>query len=97
MEVANLARRLDWLKQQGVWLIGAAGDAPMTWSQADLKSDVALLVGGEEKGLRALTRRHCDTLVHIPMAQGVESLNVSVAAGILLFECVRQRQLPIPE
>ena len=97
VEVANLARRLDWLKQQGVWLIGAAGDAPMTWSQADLKSDVALLVGGEEKGLRALTRRHCDTLVHIPMAGGVESLNVSVAAGILLFECVRQRQLPIPE
>jgi len=91
VEVANLARRLEWLKAAGVWLTGAAGDAAVLWSEADLTGDVGLVLGGEEAGLRALTRSHCDQLVRIPMAAGMESLNVSVAAGVLLFEVVRQR------
>ncbi|MEM8767112.1 MAG: 23S rRNA (guanosine(2251)-2'-O)-methyltransferase RlmB [Pseudomonadota bacterium] len=89
--VANLARRLKWLQDQGAWVVGAAGEVELPFFQADLKSDTVLVLGGEEKGLRRLTREHCDTLVQIPMADGVESLNVSVATGILLFEAVRQR------
>lgn len=91
VSVANLARRLDWLRSQGAWVIGAAGDAGSSWFDADFTSDVVLVLGGEEKGLKRLTREKCDRLVRIPMAAGVESLNVSVAAGILLFEAVRQR------
>ncbi len=91
--VANLARRLKWLQDQGAWIVGAAGEAEAPFFQADLKADTALVLGGEEKGLRRLTREHCDALVRIPMAAGVESLNVSVATGILLFEAVRQRSL----
>jgi len=93
VEVSNLARRLDWLQQQGVWLIGAAGEGTQSWTSVDMTPDIAVIVGGEEKGLRVLTRKHCDQLIHIPMAGGVESLNVSVATGIILFEAVRQRTL----
>ena len=89
--VSNLARRLDWLKQQGAWVIGAAGEAGRRYFEADFSGDTVLVVGGEERGLRRLTREGCDELVRIPMAGGVESLNVSVAAGILLFEAIRQR------
>lgn len=89
--VVNLSRRLAWLKAQGAWIIGADGDAALRYFEADLTRDTVLVVGGEEKGLRRLTREHCDQVVSIPMAPGVESLNVSVAAGILLFEAVRQR------
>lgn len=92
VEVANLARRLTWLKEQGVWIIGASGEAPLLWSDADLKGNVALVMGSEGEGMRALTARLCDQQVHIPMAGSVSSLNVSVAAGILLFEAVRQRR-----
>ena len=93
VEVSNIARRLDWLQQQGVWLIGAAGEGTQSWTDVDMTEDIAVVVGGEEKGLRLLTRKHCDQLIHIPMAGGVESLNVSVATGIILFEAVRQRGL----
>jgi 23S rRNA (guanosine2251-2'-O)-methyltransferase len=93
VEVSNIARRLDWLQQQGVWLIGAAGEGTQSWTDVDMTGDIAVVVGGEEKGLRLLTRKHCDQLIHIPMAGGVESLNVSVATGIILFEAVRQRGL----
>lgn len=89
--VTNLARRLRWLKQQGAWVIGAAGDAERPYFEADLAGDTVIVMGGEEKGLRRLTRETCDQLVQIPMGGGVESLNVSVAAGVLLFEAVRQR------
>lgn len=92
VSVTNLARRLDWLKAQGAWVIGAAGEAEATCFEADLTGDTVLVMGGEEKGLKRLTREKCDHLVRIPMAEGVESLNVSVAAGVLLFEAVRQRQ-----
>lgn len=91
VQVSNLARRLEWLGQQGAWLIGAAGDAACEFFEADFSSDTVLVLGGEEKGLRRLTREKCDQLVRIPMVGGVESLNVSVATGVLLFEAVRQR------
>ncbi|MEZ5553561.1 MAG: 23S rRNA (guanosine(2251)-2'-O)-methyltransferase RlmB [Pseudomonadales bacterium] len=92
-EVTNLARRLEWLQAQGVWLVGAMGSAEADWSSVDLTRDIAFILGGEEKGLRPLTVKHCDYLVRIPMAGGMESLNVSVATGVLLFEAVRQRGL----
>lgn len=91
VEVANLARRLEWLKAQGVWLIGTAGDADLPWHRADLTGSCAIVLGSEGTGMRALTARLCDALVAIPMRGRVSSLNVSVAAGILLFEAVRQR------
>jgi 23S rRNA (guanosine2251-2'-O)-methyltransferase len=90
-EITNLARTLRTLKDAGIWLVGAAHDAPQTVYQADLKGATALIMGGEGDGLRRLTREHCDLLVSIPMAGAVQSLNVSVAAGICLFEAVRQR------
>ena len=89
--VSNLARRLDWLKSQGAWVTGAAGEAEATCFETEFSGDTVLVIGGEEKGLKRLTREKCDNLVRIPMAEGVESLNLSVAAGVLLFEVVRQR------
>ena len=89
--VTNLARTLRKLQDQGVWLIGAAGEADRTLYQADLRGPVALVLGAEGKGLRRLTREVCDLLTRIPMQGSVESLNVAVATGIYLFEAVRQR------
>jgi 23S rRNA (guanosine2251-2'-O)-methyltransferase len=90
-KVTNLARALGWLKESGVWIVGTAGDAEKTIYQTDLNLPLALVLGAEEKGMRRLTREHCDFLVKIPMLGQVESLNVSVATGIVLFEAVRQR------
>jgi 23S rRNA (guanosine2251-2'-O)-methyltransferase len=92
--VSNLVRRLEWLKKQGLWVVGAAGDGDVSWSAADLSGPTVLVLGGEGKGLRELTRKTCDQLVSIPMRGGVSSLNVSVATGIVLFEAVRQRSVP---
>ena len=78
------------LKEQGIWVFGATHDADQVLYEADL--DVPLALGGEGKGLRRLTREACDALVSIPMAGAVSSLNVSVAAGVCLFEAVRQRR-----
>jgi 23S rRNA (guanosine2251-2'-O)-methyltransferase len=89
--VTNLARALDLLKQQGVWVIGTAGEAQQTVYQADLRGSIAVVLGAEGKGLRRLTRERCDFLVNIPMAGSVSSLNVSVATGVCLFEALRQR------
>jgi len=91
IQVTNLARTLEQLKQAGVWLTGLAGEGDQTLYQIDLKGPLALVMGAEGSGLRRLTREHCDFLARIPMAGTVESLNVSVAAGICLFEAVRQR------
>lgn len=91
VEVTNLVRRLEWLKAQGVWIVGAAGEAAAPWTAIDYRKPVALVLGGEEKGLRSLTRATCDELAAIPMRGRVSSLNVSVATGILLFEILRQR------
>ena len=90
--VTNLARTLEELKEHGLWVIGAAGEAERSVYEVDLAVPLALVVGAEGRGLRRLTRQHCDLLVGIPMAGRVESLNLSVATGILLFEAVRQRR-----
>ncbi|MCL1633182.1 23S rRNA (guanosine(2251)-2'-O)-methyltransferase RlmB [Luteimonas sp. SX5] len=97
IRATNLARCLRELQQLGVWIYGLAGEATASLYSIDLRGNVALALGGEADGLRRLTREHCDQLVTIPMpgadaAQGVESLNVSVATGVTLFEAVRQRQ-----
>lgn len=93
IQVTNLARTLRWLREaRGVWVVGAAGEAPADLYDADLAGPLALVLGAEEKGMRRLTRAQCDQLVRLPMAGTVESLNVSVAAGICLFEAVRQRR-----
>jgi 23S rRNA (guanosine2251-2'-O)-methyltransferase len=89
--VTNLARTLDGLKERRVWVAGTAGDAPQSLYGADLNRPLALVLGSEGEGMRRLTRERCDFLVHIPMAGRVPSLNVSVAAGICLFEARRQR------
>jgi 23S rRNA (guanosine2251-2'-O)-methyltransferase len=91
-QVTNLARTLRDLQQAGVWLVGAAGEAESDIYQADLKGALGLVMGAEESGLRRLTREHCDNLVKIPMLGTVESLNVSVATGVCLFEALRQRR-----
>ncbi|MGY0559228.1 MULTISPECIES: 23S rRNA (guanosine(2251)-2'-O)-methyltransferase RlmB [unclassified Luteimonas] len=91
VRVTNLARTLRELQKQGVWIHGLAGDATTAIYKADLTGNVALVLGGEGDGMRRLTREHCDHLVNIPMPGGFESLNVSVATGIALFEAVRQR------
>lgn len=89
--VTNLARTLRDLQKEGVWLYGLAGEADRTLYQLDLCGNVALVLGSEGDGLRRLTRETCDGLVKIPMPGDMESLNVSVASGIALFEAVRQR------
>jgi 23S rRNA (guanosine2251-2'-O)-methyltransferase len=89
--VTNLARTLGELKERNIWCIGTSDDAPRTLYHADLKAPVALVLGAEGPGMRQLTRKTCDELVSIPMRGAVESLNVSVASGICLYEALRQR------
>lgn len=90
--VTNLARTMDSLKDRGIWLAGAAGEAEETVYEANLTGSLALVMGAEGHGLRRLTRERCDFLIKIPMAGAVSSLNVSVATGVCLFEAVRQRR-----
>ncbi len=92
IQVTNLARTLRELKDKGVWLVGADGEAEKDIYGAELRGPIAIAMGAEGQGLRRLTREHCDFLVRIPMAGSVASLNVSVAAGIFLFEALRQRR-----
>ena len=89
--VTNLARTLNELKERNIWIIGTSDDAPKTLYQVDLKGPVALVLGAEGDGMRQLTRKTCDELVSIPMRGAVESLNVSVASGVCLYEALRQR------
>jgi 23S rRNA (guanosine2251-2'-O)-methyltransferase len=89
--VTNLARFLSEVKRGSLWVVGGAGDAPRTMWEADLSGGVALVFGAEGRGLRPLVRRTCDELVSIPLEGTVESLNVSVAAAVLLYEAKRQR------
>ncbi len=90
--VTNLARTLKEMQAKGVWVVGTAGEAENQIYDTDLTGPVALVMGAEEKGMRRLTREHCDVLAKLPMAGSVSSLNVSVATGVCLFEAVRQRQ-----
>ncbi|WP_026957894.1 MULTISPECIES: 23S rRNA (guanosine(2251)-2'-O)-methyltransferase RlmB [Aliagarivorans] len=90
--VTNLARSLRDLQQLGVWLVGTAGEAEQLIYDCKLQGPMAIVMGAEGKGMRRLTRETCDELVKLPMAGAVSSLNVSVAAGICLFEAVRQRR-----
>jgi 23S rRNA (guanosine2251-2'-O)-methyltransferase len=92
ISVTNLARTLRTIKEAGVWVYGLAGEASASINATDLTGNVALVLGAEGEGMRRLTREHCDALLRIPMPGEMESLNVSVAAGIALFEAVRQRQ-----
>jgi 23S rRNA (guanosine2251-2'-O)-methyltransferase len=89
--VTNLARTLTELKERDIWVVGTSDDAPHSLYQSDLKRPVALVLGAEGAGMRQLTRKHCDELISIPMLGGVESLNVSVASGVCLYEARRQR------
>lgn len=88
----NIARAVDELKEAGVWTVGLAGEAAETYDRVDLTVPTALVLGAEGTGLRRLVREHCDRLVSIPMCGAVDSLNVSVAAGVVLFEAARQRK-----
>ena len=92
IQVTNLARTLKHLQEKGVWIAGTAGEAEQLIYDVDLKGPTALVMGAEGKGMRRLTREHCDQLVKLPMAGAVSSLNVSVATGVCLYEIVRQRQ-----
>ncbi|MCW7539840.1 23S rRNA (guanosine(2251)-2'-O)-methyltransferase RlmB [Aquabacterium sp. A7-Y] len=89
--VTNLARTLNELKERNIWIIGTSDDAPKTLYQVELKGPVALVLGAEGTGMRQLTRKTCDELVSLPMRGAVESLNVSVASGVCLYEALRQR------
>ncbi len=91
ISVTNLARCLRNLKERGIWLIGAAGEVDTNVYQQDLTGPLAMVMGAEGKGLRRLTRETCDHLITIPMPGNVESLNVSVATGVCLYEALRQR------
>ena len=91
IQVTNLARTLHWLKNQGVWLVGADENSQTSIFETRLTGSLAYVLGAEGEGLRRLTRETCDVLVRIPMLGIVQSLNVSVAAGICMYEAVRQR------
>jgi len=90
--VGNLAAFLRRLKERGVWVIGLEAGGTPIWDGFDLREPVALVLGGEGKGLRRLTREHCDALLSLPLQAGVESLNIAVAAGVALYEVARQRR-----
>jgi len=89
--VTNLVRLIEELKERNIWVVGAAGDAQQLYTEWDWRLPVALVLGNEGEGLHRLVREHCDTLVRIPQCGKIESLNVSVAAGVLLYEVRRQR------
>lgn len=91
VQVTNLVRAIEMLKKLGVWMMGTSMQATQSLYQVDLKGSVAIVLGAEGTGLRRLTEEHCDILMQIPMMGVVESLNVSVAAGVCLYEATRQR------
>ena len=94
--VTNLVRSLERLKELGYWVTGLAGEAEESLYQCDLTGPTVIVMGGEGEGMRRLTRETCDKLVRIPMQGKIESLNVSVAASVCLYESVRQRSVPKP-
>jgi 23S rRNA (guanosine2251-2'-O)-methyltransferase len=89
--VTNLARTMRELKEREIWIIGTADDAEKSLYDGDFSGPTALVMGSEGEGMRRLTRENCDILINIPMFGSVESLNVSVASGVCLYEARRQR------
>jgi len=87
----NLARLIEQLKERNIWTVGTSADAPLLYTDWDWRQPSTLFLGGEGAGLHRLVRERCDTLVSIPVRGHIESLNVSVAAGIVLYEALRQR------
>jgi 23S rRNA (guanosine2251-2'-O)-methyltransferase len=92
-QVNNLSQTIDELKEKGFWIVGSSLENAKNYTEVDYKIPIALIVGNEEKGIRKLTASKCDFLVKIPMSGKIQSLNVSVATGILLFEILRQRKI----
>lgn len=92
-QITNLARTLRWLKEQNIWIMGTTGDAEQTLYEMKLDMPLAIVMGTEGTGMRHLTKQHCDFLVKIPMVGQVESLNVSVAAGVMMYEVFRQKHV----
>ena len=90
-QVANISQTLEELKEAGFWIYGAVGESAASLYDQDFRGDVAVVIGGEGEGIRPLVRKKCDHLVAIPIRGGVDSLNASVAGGVVLFEIVRQR------
>ncbi|MFC7336835.1 23S rRNA (guanosine(2251)-2'-O)-methyltransferase RlmB [Haloferula chungangensis] len=93
VQVTNLARTMERLQEKGLWFVGTSDRAEKSIYELDLKGPLAIVLGAEEKGMRRLTEEHCDFLASIPMAGKIECLNVSVSAGVCLFEAVRQRSV----
>jgi 23S rRNA (guanosine2251-2'-O)-methyltransferase len=91
-KVTNLARTMEELKEAGYWLVGLDEEGDREYTEVDFTSPVGIVMGGEGKGLHELTRKRCDFVVSLPTVGPVKSLNVSVAAGVVLFEVVRQRK-----
>lgn len=91
IRITNLSRTIDWLKKEGIWIIGTAVDAKYSIQEIDLKRDIAIVLGSEGEGMRHLTRERCDFLAQIPLSGSVNTLNVSVSCGICLYEVQRQR------
>ena len=91
-KVINLSQTVDYFKDQGFWIVGAEARAGENIREMDFKCDIALVLGGEAKGIRPLIKKKCDFFVNIPMIGNFNSLNVSVAAGIILYEIVSQRR-----
>lgn len=93
VKVTNIAHTIETLKNRGIWVAGAAEDASCLYTDADFRVPLCLILGSEGKGLRRLVKQKCDYLVHLPMLGKIDSLNVSVAAGVLLYEVIRQRDV----
>lgn len=91
VRVKNLVSAIGEMKERGLWIVGVDPAGTQNWTDFDYKGPTALVLGGEHRGLRRLVREHCDVLVRIPMLGNIASLNISVAAGVLLYEVVRQR------
>jgi len=91
VRVKNLVSAIEVMKERGLWIVGVDPAGTQNWTDFDYKGATALVLGGEHRGLRRLVREHCDVLVRIPMLGNIASLNISVAAGIVLYEVVRQR------
>jgi 23S rRNA (guanosine2251-2'-O)-methyltransferase len=91
VRVKNLVNAIDELKERSVWVVGVDTAGAQEWTGFDYRESIALVLGGEHRGLRRLVREHCDALVRLPMLGKIASLNISVAAGVVLYEVVRQR------